>query len=170
LAKTANWASLLRAPFNDASIGLVAPKLVFPDDTIQSAGGLFDFGKGPYHRYMGYRADDRRVNKPECVSWATGAAQLIPRALFNEVGEYDEDYIRGYFEDVDLCLRVRRAGYKIWYEPSVEFVHFVGQSATTKTDADTRAAEKTFRMNSFRFHRLWDEQIAPDVKEIWVNY
>lgn len=153
-----------------ASVGLVGPKLLFPDGTIQSAGGLFDAGRGPYHRHLGYSGDYRLVNEPREVSWITGAAHFIPRALFMQLGGYDEGYVRGYFEDVDLCMRLKRDGYRVWYEPRSVITHHAGASAGTKTAAEERAAAWRFKRNSLRFHAKWDNDITPDVNVVHVNY
>ena len=90
--------------------------------------------------------------------------------LFRQLGGFDEGYRRGYFEDVDLCMRVRAAGYRVWYEPRAVFTHHVGQSAQTKTDEEARAAARSFMRNSYRFHHKWDATITPDVQQVFVSY
>jgi GT2 family glycosyltransferase len=163
------WFAPLLAAFDDPAVGIVGPKLVYAErapgqaeDSIQSCGGLFGGNKGPYHRYLGYAADDWRVNERGPVAWVTGAALAIRRELFARVGGFDVGYLRGYFEDVDLCMKVRQAGYQIWYEPESCFEHSVGSTGGIPAHI--------FKANSLRFHRLWDEHIVPDSPISYVDY
>lgn len=164
------WFEPLMIMFDDPKVGIVGPKLITPvmkpdgarDYSIQSCGGLYDGNKGPFHRFLGWAADDRRVNVRERVSWTTGAALAIRRDLFAGVGGFDEDYKRGYFEDVDLCEKVKGTGFEIWYCPDAIFQHTVGVSGGVPAEV--------FKTNSMRFHRKWDAIITPDTGIIHVNY
>ncbi len=176
---TPNWLEPMVRAFDDAAIGIAGPKLLFPAEPeygpaaggIQSCGGLFDAGKGPYHRFIGMEAGYHLANKPGVVSWITGAAQMVRADLFRKLGGYDEGYKRGYFEDVDLCCRAKAdANVDTWYEPRSVFVHHVGRSTASKAEAQTREAAKQFRANSYRFHGRWDAKITPDSQNVFVNY
>src|SRR3990167_7354852 len=160
------WFEALMDAFTDPKVGIVGPKLVFAEegqpDSIQSCGGLFDAGRGPFHRWLGWDAADWRVNVPERVSWTTGAALAVRRELFGKVGGFDMGYSPAYFEDVAFCLAVRRLGYEIWYEPRAVFPHAGGTSGA--------ATAESFKRNSLRFHREWDGVIVPDVPAIHVSY
>lgn len=161
-----DWFDPLMAIFDNPKVGIVGPKLVFPDngkgDSIQSCGGLYDGGKGPFHRYPGYAADYWPVNFAERVSWTTGAALAVRRELFAQAGGYDEGYIRGYFEDVALCEAVKALGYEVWYCPDAVFEHKAGSTGGVPAEV--------FKANSLRFHRLWDAVIVPDTPIVHVNY
>jgi GT2 family glycosyltransferase len=158
------WAdAMLRVFLDHEDAGIVGPRLIFPTGEVQSVGGLFDFGKGPYHRYLGWsQPDDRRINRTEPVSWITGAAIMIRRADFLALGGLDGDtYIRGYFEDVDLCMRVRfTLGKKVYYCAEATLVHEVGSTG----------GNPYFMQNSRRFHERWDAQIQPDSPFVYVGY
>jgi O-antigen biosynthesis protein len=158
-------------------IGVVGIKLVFPKDAkgeegIQSCGGLYDSNRMPFHRYLGWKADDPRVNKTEKVSWVTGAAILTRRDLFEQVGGFDEEYGRGYFDDVDYCEKVKLIGKEIWYCSDASATHFVGQSmnGSMKTQEQQRAASKSFYQNARRFETKWSDSIVPDVQTVMVNF
>jgi GT2 family glycosyltransferase len=69
---------------------------------------------------------------------------------------FDESYEEGYFEDVDLCLRVREQGYSVRYEPGCTLIHTVGS---------TRGTSKLKR-NAERFRQKWRARIQPDVYRI----
>lgn len=146
------WFEPLLAMFADSRVGIVGPKLLFgrnphgnPDDSVQSCGGWYDGGRGPFHRYLGFAVDDWRVNVRERVSWTTGAALAIRRDLFVKVGGFDTGYERGYFEDVDLCEKAKQAGYEVWYCPDSVFEHAVGSTGGIPGHI--------FRANSLRFHQ-----------------
>jgi GT2 family glycosyltransferase len=132
---------------------------------IQSAGGWFDARNGPYHRYFGWDANDPLVNVQEAVSWVTGAAMAVRSSVFREMQGFDENYTGGYFEDVDLCMRVRQSGWRVMYEPKSVFVHVTGASFVPVGD------KSRFYINSKRFHVLWDKTIVPDNRAcIMVDY
>jgi N-acetylglucosaminyl-diphospho-decaprenol L-rhamnosyltransferase len=62
------------------------------------------------------------------VEWISGSAMLLRREALDEVGGFDEGYFM-YVEDVDLCTRLRSAGWKVLFSPEVEVVHEIGVSA-----------------------------------------
>lgn len=127
--RSQGWDAALVAAFDDPQVGIVGARLLFPNGAIQSAGGMFDALGNPYHRCLGYSNPDyAEVNEAREVDWVTGAALAIRRDLFERVGGFDESYTRGYFEDVDLCMKVRALGFKVWYEPACTLVHSVGST------------------------------------------
>jgi GT2 family glycosyltransferase len=160
------WADVMMVLFVTSPIcGIVCPKLVFPNGGgIQSCGGLFDVNRNPFHRYLGWKnADDRRLNVVENVSWATGACMMISRTDFQEMGGFDTRYKKGYWEDVDLCLRMRIQKRKqVVYQPAALLEHSVGSSGGGDI--------KTFRQNGLLFHREWDQHIVPDVNMAMVDF
>lgn len=110
-----------------ADIGIVGAKLVFSDDTIQHAGmaiGPFDaagnLGVNLPGSYPGYM---KRMVCASNVSAVTSSCQMVDRAVFQEVGGYDERFQVGYY-DVDFCLKVLGAGYHIACNPDVMLYHY----------------------------------------------
>lgn len=81
---------------------------------------------GPLSRALGRFSvtTPMRDTDHEC-DWACGASLLIRRAVIEQVGLMDEGFFL-YFEEVDYCLRVRQAGWKIWYVPESEIIHLEG--------------------------------------------
>ncbi len=61
------------------------------------------------------------------VEWVSGASMILRRSMLEQVGLLDEG-LYTYFDDVDLCLRARRAGWETWYEPASRVVHLEGAS------------------------------------------
>ena len=68
------------------------------------------------------------LTEVECIS---GSFMLFPRPFFEEIGGMDEDYFL-HMEDVDLCLRARKAGGSVWFDPAFSATHVQGTSETTK--------------------------------------
>jgi hypothetical protein len=105
----------------------VGSKLLFPNGTIQHAGVVFARDLSPHHLYAGLPADHPAVNTSREFQAVTGACAAIRRALFSKLGGFDPSFVNGY-EDVDLCLRLRRLGYQVRYCHESVLYHF--ESAT----------------------------------------
>jgi len=158
-----NWDSAILRAFEDESVGIVGSQLLFPDGRVQSVGGLFDARGTPYHRCFLWRDPAHPEVSTACdVSWATGAALAIRRELFEHVGGFDTDYTNGYFEDVDLCLKVRALGFKIRYAPACTLIHRVGSTG----------GSPDFTRNALRFKRRWVDPglIQPDSPAVLARY
>lgn len=95
-------------------VGAVGSKLLFPDGTIQHAGVVFDRDLTPRHIYLGFPADHRAVAASREFQAVTGACLLIRRELYQELGGFDTAFWNVY-EDIDLCLRLRKQGYGVHY-------------------------------------------------------
>jgi N-acetylglucosaminyl-diphospho-decaprenol L-rhamnosyltransferase len=85
------------------------------------------------------------------VDDVTGCCLLARKAILNEIGVFDEDYFL-YFEDTDLCERVRKHGYKIFYDPSASIVH-VGGATTIKHEIWCRIQFERSHQRFFAKHR-----------------
>ena len=121
--------ALVGALATDASIGIVGAKLWYPDgQTIQHAGGFITRPQAlPGHYGVG-QVDIGNHDAPHDVEYVIGAATALRRSMLDEIGLLDEGYFL-YFEDVDLCARARRAGYRVVYWPQATGIHV--ESATT---------------------------------------
>jgi len=113
--------------------GVIGAQLVNPDNSAQPSVYHFPswwrailefwFGKkGAYEKYV------PSGGKAVEVDAVTGAAMLISRKTFEKVGLFDERYFM-YFEDLDFCRRVKKAGLKVYYLPETKILHYHGQSA-----------------------------------------
>ncbi|MBN2286348.1 MAG: glycosyltransferase family 2 protein, partial [Tissierellales bacterium] len=104
--------------------GVVSPKIYFMDNKhlIWFAGGEFDMKRGS-GRVNGVRKlDSSQYDKSMEISFATGCAMLIKKNVVETIGMFDENYFL-YEEDVELSLRITKAGYKIVYEPKAVVYH-----------------------------------------------
>lgn len=140
------WDRFLVQAFDDPTVGIVGPKLLFPQGGIQSCGGEFDGHCQPTHRYLGYSdIAYPPANTPECVDWITGAFFVVRRTVWEQLGGFDPVYEPSYWEDVDFCLRAREAGWRTWYEPRAIFIHEVGSTG----------GSPHFMRGARAFHERW---------------
>lgn len=120
-------AALVR--FMDATprAGACGPRLIWPDGRPQP----FSHGREPTPAYLVRRAFARRAGRhlhhwagerPRAVDWVAGTCLCLRAAALSEVGMLDEDIFM-YFEDMDLCLRLRRRGWGVCFVPSVTVTH-----------------------------------------------
>ncbi len=135
-----------------ADVGLVGAKLYFDDGSLQEAGGIV-FSDGSALNYG--RGDDARkpqYNYVRDADYCSGAAIMLPRALWRELGGFDDYYVRAYYEDTDLAMRVRDAGYRVLYQPFARVVHSEGATSGT----DLSQGEKRYQAeNRLRFVDRW---------------
>lgn len=83
---------------------------------------------GIVSRLLGKKAISRKMgSEPAPVDWVSGASMMIRSSIFDAVGPMDDSYFL-YFEETDLCLRARRAGWQCWYVPHARVLHIAGQS------------------------------------------
>ncbi len=121
---------MVKAGQADARIGLVGAKMYYYDqpDTIWFAGGTADIRRA-YMRHRGIgKRDDGSFDKAEEMTFLNGACLLIKSQVLREIGLLDEDYYL-YGEDLDYCLRAAKAGWKLYYQPSVKIWHKVSRSS-----------------------------------------
>jgi len=71
---------------------------------------------------------DRQYSKVQEVGWVTGACLMMRRDVFEQIGGFDENFFM-YFEDKDICKRVKKLGYKVIYHPKTTIIHLLGGSS-----------------------------------------
>jgi GT2 family glycosyltransferase len=81
------------------------------------------------------------------VDWVSGACMLVRRDVFLRVGGFDERYFL-YWEDADLCRRIRAAGHTVRYLPAARVVHALGQSSKSAQ----RLAIREFHRSAYRYY------------------
>lgn len=131
-----------------SEVGVVGSKLLYGDGTIQHAGVVFLRAQlSPYHIYRQASAELPAVNIRREFQVVTGACMLIRRTLFEEVGQFDEEFRNG-FEDVDLCLKVREKGYQVVYQPRSVLYHLESQTPGRKLHEESNATRLRERWGS----------------------
>ncbi len=138
-------------------IGAASPLLLYfnPDpklpDTIQYAGMTAVHPITARNRTLGAaEADNGQFSKPTQTAYAHGAAMMLPRQVLENVGLMADDFFL-YYEELDWCERIRRAGYEIWVQPQARVYHkeslSVGQLGALKTYFLTRNRIRFMRRN-----------------------
>jgi GT2 family glycosyltransferase/glycosyltransferase involved in cell wall biosynthesis len=153
----AGWLNALLDTFTqEAEAGIVGSKLLYPDGRLQEAGGIIwqDASGWNYGKF-----DDPQ--KPEynylrAVDYCSAAALMIPKALFWSVGGFDSGYAPAYYEDTDLAFKVRRAGYKVLYQPLSEVIHYEGATGGTDPSIGTKQHQD---VNRSIFAENWADEL-----------
>ncbi|MFQ6672457.1 MAG: glycosyltransferase family 2 protein, partial [Candidatus Tectimicrobiota bacterium] len=86
--------------------------------------------------------------------WVSAACLLVRRQAIEEVGVFDENFFL-YYEDVDLCTRLRRAGWRVYYDPTVTVIHHRGASCRLDPAGARRAYRQSQRYFWRKHHGVW---------------
>ena len=154
---TEGWlSSLVNLIESDRTIGMVGSKLVYPDGRLQEAGGII-WSDGSGWNYG--RLDD--PDKPEYnyvkdVDYISGAAILLSNELWKQIGGFDTRFAPAYCEDSDLAFEVRKAGYRVVYQPLSKVIHFEGIS--NGTDVEGSGLKRYQVANSKKLKEKWAEE------------
>lgn len=127
--------------------GIAGPKILLPGGRVWCAGGLLSFHQN-LTKLRGFgHMDNGRYDCEEEVDYMPACSLLVSREVFDRVGLLDEDYFC-YLEDVDFCLRARKAGFPVTYLPESRVVHNFSHS----TGGGYSPARKYMNaLNSVRF-------------------
>ena len=154
---TPGWlSSLVDLIGSDPSIGMVGSKLVYPDGRLQEAGGII-WSDGSGWNYG--RLDDpdkAEYNYVKDVDYISGAAILLSRKLWNQIGGFDDRFAPAYCEDSDLAFEVRKAGLRVVYQPLSKVIHFEGVS--NGTDVNGTGLKRYQVENSRKLREKWAEE------------
>lgn len=139
--------------------GAIAPKLLFDDGSIQHAG--LDFRRNSAtggwelaHRFKGLYGGFAGANEAGAVPALSGACLLTERALYEELGGFSADYVKGGYEDAEICMRLQERELETWYVPEVELYHLEGRSYVPA------ATDMSNRFNAWLFDQRWGDRVA----------
>jgi GT2 family glycosyltransferase len=144
------WLPPLLERIREPSVGAVFPAKLNLDGTMQEAGA---FVTGQAHSYVfgdGDDADHPQYRFPRDVDFGSAAAMCTTRRLFESVGGFDPVYRLAYFEDTDLCFRLRQRNLRAVFEPRSRVTHGRTVSATPADLADIYAANREVFLTRWR--------------------
>lgn len=152
---TVGWLDELVAGFSRfAHVGMTGARLLWPNGRVQDAGGIVWGAGDPWNYGRDGNAADPRYSYARQVDYLSGAALMIPKRIWDEVGGLSQEFAPAYFEDTDLSFKVRAAGYTTWFIPSANVYHYEGIS--NGTDVQTTTGLKRFQeINRPKFQAKW---------------
>jgi GT2 family glycosyltransferase len=157
------WLSEMVSHAIRPQIGAVGAKLLYPDERVQHAGVIVGLGSFAGHAFMllsredsGYYAHALLTRQ---VSAVTGACLLLRTSVFFEVGGLNETELKISLNDIDLCLKVQRAGYRNIFTPYAELIH---HESVSRGYEDTDEKQARFRQEIQHFRNEWSEILNCD--------
>ncbi len=141
-------------------VGAVGALLYYPDDTVQHAGIVLGWGGACGHAFPGKKRGDpgymNRIEAQQDLSAVTAAAVMLRREVYESVGCLDEAFAVA-LNDMDLCMKIRTAGYRIVYDPCAQLYHYESKS---RGSDDTREKRLLWEKEYDLFLDRWEETIA----------
>ena len=159
---SSNWIEEMLMYAQRKDVGAVGAKLYYEDNTIQHAGVVLGLGLHRVAGHVFYKAQKEnlgymgRLYYAQNYSAVTAACVMIPKKVWDTVGGLDEEF-QVAFNDVDLCMRIRKAGYLIVWTPYAELYHYESKSRGAE---DTPEKRKRFEGEVRRFQERWKKELA----------
>ncbi|HEY5753243.1 MAG TPA: glycosyltransferase [Chthoniobacterales bacterium] len=157
---TEGWLDSLMRTFESRSdAGLVGSKLLYSDGTLQEAGGIIWRDGSGWNYGRGDNPSKPEYNYLRETDYCSGACIMMPRQLFEKLGGFDTRFVPAYYEDTDLAFQVRNAGFKVYYQPASQVIHFEGKSNGTSI---TGGIKKYQVVNFSKFRDKWKTTLDSD--------
>ncbi|MGY4429471.1 GT2 family glycosyltransferase/SAM-dependent methyltransferase [Bradyrhizobium sp. F1.13.1] len=142
-------------------VGAVGAKLFYPDGTVQHGGVVLGLGGVAGHLHLGAPHDSWGyfgwLGLARDVAGVTAACMAVRRSVFEQIGGFDEENLAIAFNDVDLCIRIREAGYRIIWTPYAQLTHHESKSrGLDNTEERRRRFEREVRYMRARWGDLLD--------------
>lgn len=138
-------------------VGAVGARMYYEDGTLQHGGVIVGLGGVAGHAFLGLDKDApgyfARAHVAQDLSAVTAACVMIKRKAYAEAGGFDPAYAVA-FNDIDLCLKIRQAGYLIVYDPYTELMHYESKS---RGYDDTDEKQERFQKEVELFQSRWKE-------------
>ncbi len=152
------WMELLYRTFQEhGDVGIVGSKLIFPDGSLQEAGGIIWEDASGWNWGRGQNPEHPKYNYVRDVDYVSGASLMIRRDLWEEIGGFNTELEKAYYEDTDICFKVRSMRQRVLYQPASSVIHIEGLSSGTDV---TSGAKKYQEVNRGTFRRIWADALG----------
>jgi O-antigen biosynthesis protein len=152
--------SLIEVLAQDEQVGAVGSKLIYPQGSLQEAGGLiwqdasgWNYGRNdnPYAPEYNYLRE---------VDYCSGASLMVRKAIFESLEGFEQNFAPAYYEDTDLCFAIRhQLGLKVMYQPQSQVIHYEGISSGTSI---TTGVKQYQTINASKFKHKWQTVLEND--------
>ncbi|MBQ9761044.1 MAG: glycosyltransferase, partial [Clostridia bacterium] len=156
---TPNWIEEMLMYVQREDVGAAGAMLYYPDDTVQHAGVLLGLNGIAGHYFKNFGRNEigymGRLSYAQDMTAVTAACMLIKASVFHQIGGLDEGF-EVAFNDVDLCMKIRKAGYLIVWTPFAELYHYESKSRGYE---DTEEKQRRFMREIDRFQARWGKEL-----------
>lgn len=158
-----DWLDELTAHALRPDVGAVGAKLYYGNGTLQHGGVILGIGGVAGHQHRFARRDSHgyfgRLSLVHGLSCVTAACLAVRRAVYDEIGGFDERNLAVTYNDVDFCLRLRQAGYRIIWTPQAQLYHYesVSRGSDMTPQKARRSAEETSYMQNTWSNVLYND-------------
>ena len=157
--RSGGWIEELLGLCQQKDIGAVGAKLYYPDGTIQHAGVVIGLCGVASHLFIGASGDADgyagRLKSVQDVSAVTAACMMTKRTVYEAVGGLTEELAVAY-NDIDYCMKVRRAGYLVAFTPYAELTHYESKSRGLE---DSKEKKDRLNREAGIFCRRWEKEL-----------
>lgn len=162
-----NWLEGLLEPFSlYDKVAATGAFMIFPNNTVLEASSIvFSDGSG-WNYGRGDNPESSRYNFIREVDYVPGGGMMIPKKIWDEFGGLDTHYCPAYYDDIDFCFRVRKAGYKVLHTPFARIIHFEGMSGGTDT---TKGLKRYQVINQEKFRERWKDELKNQYENKYEN-
>jgi len=158
-----NWLTEMVSHAIRKEIGCVGAKLLYPDGSIQHAGVILGLKGYASHSHKGFSGDSEgyfnRLIVTHNVSAVTAACLVMRKSVFQKVGGFDAENFKVAYNDVDLCLKVRKEGYRNLFTPHAQLIHHESKS---RGKTRNKEQQKQLRAESSKLLEKWGDVLFSD--------
>lgn len=158
-----DWLGEMVGVLSSAGVGAVGAKLLYGDGTVQHAGDTVGPGGCANHLHSGIGPDEPgyagRALVAQDLSAVTAACLLTKKSTYQAVGGLDEIRLKVAFNDVDYCLRVRNAGYRVVWTPHAVLYH---HESVSRGKEDTPTQQRRFKAEVSHMRKRWAHVMQND--------